>query len=98
MHDSPKWIEAECLKKAETRSRRRHDSRYGYSEARGDLAEAPPCRVFDGNAGPAAALLGAVLDLPGVEDFVESLGRRRGLEVSHERLDLDLEIGRRERV
>src|SRR6267378_2651430 len=79
------------------RSLRPHGSRRGYFEACGDLAEPAPCRVFDRDARAAAALLGAVLDLAGVEDFVEAVGRRRGLEVSHEGLDLDFEVGRRER-
>src|SRR5262245_28551941 len=79
------------------RSRRRDGSRCGYAEARRDLAEPAPGRVFDRDAFTATALLGAVLDLAGIEDFVEALGGRRGLEVSHERLDVDFEVGRRER-
>src|SRR5207342_1777716 len=75
----------------------RHGSRRRYSEARGDLAELTPCRLLDRDALAAAAPLGAVLDLAGVEDFGEAFSGTRRLEVSHERLDLGFEVGWRER-
>src|SRR5262249_7490936 len=70
----------------------RHLAEGGDPEARADLAEALPRGVLDGDAFLLEATLGAVLDLPGVEDFLEALRGRRLLEVADEGVDLLLEV------